>query len=617
MQKKVLNKILAIELGCIFLLMGVTADIRGIIFGAILLCLLIVATVFFNYELVLKKSECKISFILCAVAICLINGAFLFTRWSASSKVRWAAEIINIKSNHLFFLLGVIGVLLTIPFVFSVINWFYKDLCSKWCKKILEVFSKNKFLVFCFGLSLFGIILQIILAYSKDIWVDEAFSLSMIKHTYTEMVELTATDVHPPLYYIILKHLVDGLHMILPKVSTISIAKFASVIPFILLWVLSVTKVRKEWGSFVSGMWVVAFIGMPNLISYGIEIRMYSWALLFVTISYLFSWNIIKNSSLKFWVILILSTLGACYTHYFACVAVALVWLFLLVYFIIFERKCLKRWIISAVIAVIGYLPWLIIFISHSKSATESFWKAPIGYSDIEDYFRFLFDNSALLLCVGIVILFLIKALAQKSADRQKCLFALAGIYIPVGITFIGIIISLIIRPVFISRYMYCGLACIWFGTLLGIQVLKKNNLKVCATVIMLVASVINIVCFTNTEMNSLVQSEKTREFISDKDNAVYITDDSHVQRVIELITGSESYLWQDSPSELSYNIYDKLGRIDSLTEVNQLLDSGKDVYFVECKDNEFVGELFKDRKITYIGNCFIEYSVEVWQVLK
>ena len=41
--------------------------------------------------------------------------------------------------------------------------------------------------------------------FNNSIWLDEAFSMSMIQQNFGEMIYNTAIDVHPPLYYIILK----------------------------------------------------------------------------------------------------------------------------------------------------------------------------------------------------------------------------------------------------------------------------------------------------------------------------------------------------------------------------------------------------------------------------
>ncbi len=38
-----------------------------------------------------------------------------------------------------------------------------------------------------------------------DVWHDESYSAMMIDYSYTEILERTDLDVHPPLYYVLLK----------------------------------------------------------------------------------------------------------------------------------------------------------------------------------------------------------------------------------------------------------------------------------------------------------------------------------------------------------------------------------------------------------------------------
>ena len=42
------------------------------------------------------------------------------------------------------------------------------------------------------------------------IWFDEGFSINLINNSFTDIILFTALDVHPPLYYLILKfHYMD------------------------------------------------------------------------------------------------------------------------------------------------------------------------------------------------------------------------------------------------------------------------------------------------------------------------------------------------------------------------------------------------------------------------
>ena len=53
--------------------------------------------------------------------------------------------------------------------------------------------------------ALFFAVRSVTLCFSIDIWYDELFSAEFAKRPVEEMIGLTARDVHPPLYYMILQ----------------------------------------------------------------------------------------------------------------------------------------------------------------------------------------------------------------------------------------------------------------------------------------------------------------------------------------------------------------------------------------------------------------------------
>ena len=77
-------------------------------------------------------------------------------------------------------------------------------------EKIIENIKKIIYYAIPLGL----IIIYISTAFNNCIWLDEAFSMSMIQQNFGEIIYNTAIDVHPPLYYIILKVLVNILGFI-------------------------------------------------------------------------------------------------------------------------------------------------------------------------------------------------------------------------------------------------------------------------------------------------------------------------------------------------------------------------------------------------------------------
>ena len=68
--------------------------------------------------------------------------------------------------------------------------------------------------------------------FSQTIWVDEAYSLELAKHSYMNLIKIDALDVHPPLYYIILR---TGFLIFGVSENFIWIGRFVSLVPYVIL----------------------------------------------------------------------------------------------------------------------------------------------------------------------------------------------------------------------------------------------------------------------------------------------------------------------------------------------------------------------------------------------
>ena len=154
----------------------------------------------------------------------------------------------------------------------------------------------------------------------------------MIEHSYGELIAFTARDVHPPLYYRITKTFADLCKLINPAADTVIAAKVVSVLPYFIIALYSVTFIRKRFGSFTSGVFLFSVIAMPQLAGYTVEIRMYSWALLFVTVTLLHAYGTLTAEKMQriHGAAMVLYGLAAAYTQYFACVAVVMIYLYVL-----------------------------------------------------------------------------------------------------------------------------------------------------------------------------------------------------------------------------------------------------------------------------------------------
>ena len=137
-----------------------------------------------------------------------------------------------------------------------------------------------------FGIALVMLANSIRLCFCGDIWYDELFTVGMAEHSYGELIHFTAKDVHPPLYYCIVKLILDLCKFMIPSADSVIVIKLVSVLPYFFLLAYGLFFLRKKFGTFVMGLFLFCVLSMPQLSAYTVEMRMYSWALFLLKAAY-------------------------------------------------------------------------------------------------------------------------------------------------------------------------------------------------------------------------------------------------------------------------------------------------------------------------------------------
>lgn len=411
--------------------------------------------------------------------------------------------------------------------------------------------------VFLLGLSLLMLGKSLMLCFSSDIWYDELFTVGLVEHTYGDMVRFTAVDVHPPLYYCIVKLFSDLCKLIAPGVGTVIPAKMVSVLPYFILLIYAVTFIRKRFGIFVGGMFLFCVTAMPQLSAYTVEVRMYGWAMLFVTAAFLHGYALVEcyvnrnaepekaaagvsyggtgaaepdaaygstgaagqtvaygrrdakepqaggqvQSRGLHGAALVIYGLAAAYTQYFACVAVVMVYLFLLLAFWFQDRRRVREWLLYVAVSVICYVPWLFALAGQLGAVNENYWILPLTWRSLGGCVKFLMkpafadDRVNTVLAVILFASYLglwcrwllklyhnrrqINKLAENRAGvhradgaekvegdetKVRFLLATAGVGVLAGLVAFGFAASFLLRPIFVYRYMIPALGCFWLG---------------------------------------------------------------------------------------------------------------------------------------------------------
>ena len=217
---------------------------------------------------------------------------------------------------------------------------------------------------------------------------------------------------------------------------------------------------------------------ISEAITHNAEARMYTLAAFFVSAAYVELYYILKSGKIIHWVLFAICSLGAAYTHYYALITVAFFYLTLLI-MMFFQHKLIKPTVITSVMTIVGYLPWLTILISTFKRTAAGWWSTDIP--EFKNTLQSAFDRSWLLYTFFVIVLiytlYQLKVLnfkydKQKWKDKKDVFqirvslgerlsvsrelsWILSGVMAFVGTAIVGMGVSRVVRPLFLIRYIY------------------------------------------------------------------------------------------------------------------------------------------------------------------
>lgn len=382
-----------------------------------------------------------------------------------------------------------------------------------------------------FAVVIGGVIMYMMLTISKDVWTDETYTFALINHGFADIWRLTAADVHPPLYYFLLKLFLQLFGY------SLTAAKVFSIIPYGLLIAIGGFQLRKLFCAKTSVLFMILFLLFPFSMRYAVEVRMYSLAAFFVFMNALYAYRSWKKQKLSDWIIFAIFGAGAAYTHYYAMVSVGILYGLLFLHVFRSNRRLLKYWSLSVLLLLVMYLPWGKCFITQLiYKVNHEYWIEPINLEIVIDYVCRLFGSSGIFAYVvfsgGCYTAALVYILWKK--DRKDILIAVSSLAVPVCTIGIGIAASVLIRPVFIIRYVVPAVPLLVFFMAYVVGRMEK---KILAAVILTVSLVGGGSAFARNLYTEYEMRECTCMFEEEYDfvDAYYVNDDvsEHIPHVI------------------------------------------------------------------------------------
>jgi len=357
-------------------------------------------------------------------------------------------------------------------------------------------------------------VLLALLCFNNNIWWDEAYTYDIVvNNDISNMIMMTAIDVHPPLYYLMVK-VVSLLGVALWKL------KFLSVAACVCSMLLIATKVQKRFGikTAIILIFVVAF--GPQMSVFNVQLRMYSWAAFFSLASAIYAYEIVVESSKKNWILFVFYSVCGAYTLYFAAIVISYIYGFLLLYFLIYEKKKVKAWLGLCFITICLYSPWLYIFFTcqvptfayntpNNEFIKEGLFKEFVLWS-FENYFV-----GDIVVYMGILLGALFALYRFKALEQKNRFFVLVLLSSPLWTWLLGAVFTFMADRSLLHRYMFPSLIVFWMGIAIAIGK-YKNRVFYIIMLLLCVLGFKNYVFTYHDEYHVAPYINETEAFITD-----------------------------------------------------------------------------------------------------
>lgn len=371
------------------------------------------------------------------------------------------------------------------------------------------------------GLGVFGLLTFLNVA-SASIWFDEAFSAYIVRFNYAEILQFTAADVHPPMYYWALKAwtTVFGTTEVAFRSLSILFGGMALSGAFLLA--------RRYFSRSIAAVSLLFLALSPTLIRYSDEARMYTMAAVIVLAATYVLTKATASGKKSWWVTYGILVSFGMWTHYFTAIAWLSHWVWR---FVILQRKkndtkkqrllrfFSKEWVWAHVLAVGLYLPWIPLFFVQTKHVQSGFWIGQVGVytpaNYMSNFFYYLEQGvttswaGLFLVAIAILTIALLPRVSKRltAAERKSYLLIASIAWAAPAILFVLSMPPL--SSVFVERYLVPSLVLmsIFFAVVLVVGTRGwrpvYRALPIAAVAGMMIFGITNVYYYGNYNKNS------------------------------------------------------------------------------------------------------------------
>lgn len=292
---------------------------------------------------------------------------------------------------------------------------------------------------------------------SFNLHIDESFTLGLIKHSWLQIISLDAMDVHPPLYYLVLKAFLNITTFWTQSIFVkVIFSRLFSMLCFIItskgIQIILYKTLNKKIDL------IMIFLGLlllPNVLYRVTLIRMYSFGSMLITWELVYLINYRQRGKISYLFYALLFAELATYTHYFAAIISGL----MLVYVFLSSIKHKKihmiiQTCIAGVSLILLFTPWIMIAFKQVSSVSHHYWM-PNSINNFVDLFYYQAFPIKQFTYIGFFFLIISTIICYYNGNKNFRSIYKWILFIFYGTMFIGISLSLSIRPIFQARYLF------------------------------------------------------------------------------------------------------------------------------------------------------------------
>lgn len=340
---------------------------------------------------------------------------------------------------------------------------------------------KEKYIVVACVLLFVGLIGASVMR--PSVWHDEGYTAVLVENSYGGIIERTALDVHPPLYYLALKtwSLVAG--------DSVLALRLYSAVCMLAALLITWRIIRKLYGVKV-GLAALACMAVgPFLVRYGQEMRMYGQAALLASIATYLYLNTLQKTSLKrkqaIWYGVVIGA-GMLTQYFFILVPLVHVVHALLQQKGSFKKRVigLQKYVVSVVTAAGIFLPWAPKVLDQFTDVYGAFWIGPVGIETLTSTpvamtaFKKQFQMTGvegLLAVITVVLLYVIYKKYFKQHNNAQGRLLLLSVVLPPLFLFLLSVPPF--QPSYQDRYM--SFMAPLFYSIIGVGILAFTKTKI------------------------------------------------------------------------------------------------------------------------------------------